>query len=351
MACLRRAHRIPAGRCRHKPLVRGILGVRRNGYPIGIVGRLGGFLLVGMLGSTALAAPALARNQPRDRDEQKPSLSISVEVGAVKVAADAQAPTADDPDASVSVSAPAVSASVSVDSSAPAASVDVAVPTGSASVAVNAGSAPAVRAAVRSASPAPLQPVRVDGVDTRRAAEPKSHPLPAAAREAPPAVIAAPPVGLVATPARVHPVPAMPKPRPTVRHKALFGQSRHPVTRPRQPREPLSPSVVRSDRVPAVSVFSERPLVSLLDTPRSAFSTPAAPAEAALAPAGRDWLRNASDLFGRSGAALGAGSAALLLFALVTAFALAAPRRGLWPRPLVELAPQPALPSLLERPG
>jgi hypothetical protein len=337
MACLRRAHRIPAGRCRHKPLVRGILGVRRNGYPIGIVGRLGGFLLVGMLGSTALAAPALARNQPRDRDEQKPSLSISVEVGAVKVAADAQAPTADDPDASVSVSAPAVSASVSVDSSAPAASVDVAVPTGSASVAVNAGSAPAVRAAVRSASPAPLQPVRVDGVDTRRAAEPKSHPLPAAAREAPPAVLAAPPVGVVATPARVHPVPAMPKPRPTVRHKALFGQSRHPVTRPRQP--------------PVVSVFSERPLVSLLDTPRSAFSTPAAPAEAALAPAGRDWLRNASDLFGHSGAALGAGSAALLLFALVTAFALAAPRRGLWPRPLVELAPQPALPSLLERPG
>jgi hypothetical protein len=323
--------------------------VRRNGYPIGIVGRLGGFLLVGMLGSTALAAPALARNQPRDRDEQKPSLSISVEVGAVKVAADAQAPTADDPDASVSVSAPAVPASVSVDSS--AASVDVEAPTGSASVSVNAGSAPAISAAVRSASRAPLQPLRVDGVDTRRLAEPTSHPLPVAAREAPPAVFAAAPVGVVAAPARVHPVPAIPKPRPTVRHKAPFGQSGHPVTRPRQPRELLSPSVVRSDRVQAVSVFSgERPLVSLLDTPRSAFSAPAAPAEAALAPAGRDSLRNASDLFGRSGAALGAGSAALLLLALVTAFALAAPR-GLWPRSLVELAPQPALPSLLERPG
>ena len=316
--------------------------MRRSGYPIGIVRRLGALLLVGVLGSTAYAAPALARDRTRDRDEQKPGLSISVEVGTVNVSADVQAPTVDDP-ASVSVSAPALAASVSVDPSSPAVSVDAAAPTGSVAVAINGGLAPAVKAAVRVAPPAVQSPVH--GVLESPAVEPKAHPFPAAVREARPAAPVPPPAPVVAVSARVHPLPAMPKPkpRPAESHVAL-------ATRPRQSREPSSPSVVRNHRTP-VAVFLAHRSFSLLGMPRSAFSAPVAPADAALAPAGRDWLRNTTDLFGRSGAALGAGSAAILLFALVTALALAAPRRGLWPRSLVELAPQPALPSLLERPG
>jgi hypothetical protein len=292
---------------------------------------------VAVLGSAAFTAPALAGDRkPRE-------VSLAIEAGSVKLSADVRSSTSSDSGVSVTATAPDVSASATVEPSAGAVSLDVSTPVASASVAADTGTDPAVDAAAPSAPIAPTihlperktrAPARVP-IETVAADPAVGAPTAAATRFAARPVHAAEPgsvapAALVASrPARS---PAVSSTDRLIEHAATRGSSVHQA------------DAVRTSREGHVFATTPEPAAGLVAGGRP-------PRQSASAER-LDAVGNAFDLFGWSDEAqLGAVSAAVLLFVLLATFWLAAPRIGLWPRPVADLALQPALPSLLERPG
>lgn len=312
---------------------------------------------VALLGAAISVGTAAARDK---RPDQSGS-SLSVSLGPVQAAANVGVPAQPgDAALSASVTSPPVSASATVDPSGAAVAATTA--PASATVAADTGSEPAVHAdlQVGSTGSASIDASFPQGAATvhvtvKQASGAAKVAVPVAESPAAPIQRPAAPIAprQVAVPAQAAvaaaPVRHGTAPAPVAVDRPAVGGIAHPHARRKavaattRHRAPALRSVVWTPQAAGPAALAQLPPVRRAPATAPAAAIVQAPAE----------LPKALDPFGigAPGSAAAFGFAAFVAAALIAGLALAAPRRGRWPRPGAEPVPQPACSSRLERPG